>query len=146
MGPGHGTQNYREADVRSMPREKLIVLLYEKMMRDLEQAGDALVAGDSAFMVDRVSHSQQILTELLQALDPGQDESLAGNLASLYEFLIHQHHMFLADRDPARLEDCRRVITPLLEAWRKASATVDGTREVSTRAGESSSRLFSVSA
>jgi flagellar protein FliS len=142
----HGTQSYREADIRSMPRERLVVLLYEKMMRDLDQAVEAHETGDQSITVDRVSHSLQILTELLQALDPGHDEALAGNLASLYEYLIHRHRTYLADRNPAALSDCRRVLTPLMEAWREAALAAEGPVKNATRSDESSSRLFSVSA
>ena len=146
MTRAHGTQSYREVDVQSMPREKLVVLLYEKMTRDLELAVGAHESGDQATTVDRVSHSLQILTELLQALDPGQDEVLAGNLASLYEYLIHQHRSYLADRNPEALGDCQRVLSPLLEAWREAADAAECSAEPSTRSDELSSRLFSVSA
>ena len=146
MIAAHGTQNYREADVRSMPREKLVVLLYEKMIRDLDEATTAHANGNSAVSIDRVSHSLQILTELLQALDPSHDETLAGNLASLYEFMIHQHHRFLADRDGALLDDCQQVIKPLLNAWREAARTAEAPAEQTTRPDEASHRLFSVSA
>ena len=137
-------QEYREADVLSATPERLVVLLYDRMTLDLETAITAQRRGDATLAVDRVHHSQLIVTELAQALDPDRDAELAGNLAALYEYLVHEHRAFLADRDTDHLDDCLKVIRPLYESWRKVAAgSVDSSVKESP---ERPSHLFSVSA
>lgn len=135
---------YREADVMSATPERLVVLLYDRMIRDLETSIAAQREGDVVLAVDRVHHSQLIVTELAQALDPDRDPELAGNLASLYEYLVHEHRAFLADRNPAHLADCLKVIRPMHESWRKvAGGSVESPVKESS---ERPANLFSVSA
>lgn len=135
---------YREADVMSATPERLVVLLYDRMTRDLETAITAQQQGDAVLAVDRVHHSQLIVSELAQALDSDQDTELAGNLTALYEYLIHEHRAFLADRNTAHLDDCLKVIRPLYESWRTVAAgSVDSSVKESP---ERPSHLFSVSA
>ena len=57
---------YREADVMSATPERLVVLLYDRMIRDLETSIAAQREGDVVLAVDRVHHSQLIVTELAQ--------------------------------------------------------------------------------
>jgi flagellar protein FliS len=135
---------YREADVLSATPERLVVLFYERLVQDLEAARSAQKDGDAITAVDCVHHSQLILTELAQALDPRKDAELAANLGSLYEYLIHEHRAFLADRGVQHLDDCLTVIEPLLESWRQAAAGVTETTDRPEK--EHARTLFSVSA
>lgn len=137
-------QDYREADVLSATPERLVVLLYEKMVRDLGEARSAALDGDVAMAIDRAHHSQLIVSELAQALDSGPDPDLAADLSSLYDYLLHEHLAFMADRDVAHLDDCLRVIGPLADAWRDAAGAPP--EESPVRAVERSPHLFTVSA
>lgn len=152
MRDAAGQHHYREADARSATPEKLLVLLYDKLVRDLEEARRAHRAGDAARSVDRVHHARLIVTELAQALDPQQDPDLATDLASVYEFFLHETALYLADRDTTRLDHCLKVIGPLRAAWAEAADHVPGTApaagpEAETAANsERPANLFSVSA
>ncbi len=78
-----GVQKYLEADIQSVSREKLLVLLYEKMVSDLLEARRALLADDKIRMADRITHSQQIITELRSALDHSVGGEISQNLKPL---------------------------------------------------------------
>jgi flagellar protein FliS len=114
-----GIQSYREADIHSLAPEKLLVLLYEKMVHDLLEARQAMAAGDRVTLNDRLNHSQQIIAELHSALDHSVGGEIPANLENLYEYLFAEHLAARVDQDPRHVDNCLAVIKPLLEAWRQ---------------------------
>jgi flagellar protein FliS len=114
-----GVQRYLETDIQSISREKLLVLLYEKMVADLVEAHRAIGVRDRIRMADRVTHSQQIIAELHSALDHSLGGEIAANLESLYDYLFREHLAVLVDLEPEHLENCLAVLKPLLAAWRQ---------------------------
>lgn len=130
MYTNSGVQTYRETDINSMSREKMIVLLYEKIVSDLNEARVAIERGDRVKMTERVNHSQRIISELRNALDHSIGGQISRNLESLYDFLFHQHLELLVDQDPAHIDNSLRVIAPLLDAWRSVPV---GTGEQAAR-------------
>ncbi len=113
-----GVQAYRETDIQSMTREKMIVLLYEKLVSDLNEAKAATERGDRVAMTKRINHSQRIISELRNALDHSIGGDISRNLESLYDFMFHEHLEMMVDQETRHVDNCIRVITPLLDAWR----------------------------
>lgn len=130
MYTNSGVQAYRETDVHSMSREKVIVLLYEKIVGNLNEARAAIERGDRVAMTQRANHSQHIISELRNALDHSIGGDISRNLEALYDFMFHQHLELIVDQDVVHIENCLRVISPLLEAWR---AVPVGTGEQAAR-------------
>lgn len=136
-------QRYIEADIKSISPEKMLVLLYEKMAKDLLEARLAIAAHNRIRMADRVTHSQQIITELRNALDHDIGGEISRNLEALYDFMFVEHLEILVDQDPKHIDNCLTVLSPLLEAWRQIPP--GATDEAQVRDTQPSS-LFSVSA
>lgn len=113
---------YREADLGSMSPEKMVVALYERVLRDLEDARTALRDGDRPAANTTITHAQTIITELRNALDHEIGGEIAANLESLYGFVFQELLQTLADTDPVHLDNCTRVLTPLLDSWRQVPA------------------------
>ncbi|HPF70500.1 MAG TPA: flagellar protein FliS [Candidatus Krumholzibacteria bacterium] len=130
---GNGMQRYRETDIGTMSPEKIIVKLYERTVRDLEQAGDALAAGDRREVNRLVIHSQAIVGELRKALNHDVGGDVAANLESIYDWLFRQHLVLLTDPTPQLVADCVKVLAPLADAWRSV-ATGAGTRTLEAAA------------
>jgi len=114
-----GIQQYQQTDISSMSKEKMIVLLYEKVVTDLEGARRAIAKNDRLVMTQRINHSQRIISELRGALDHSIGGEISRNLEALYDFLFHEHLEILLDQDPQRIDNCLEVLQPLLDAWRK---------------------------
>lgn len=131
---GNGTQRYQETDIGTIAPAKIVVLLYERTVRDLEQARDALAAGNRTELNRLVVHSQAIIAELQRALDHEVGGEMAANLDALYDWLFRQHLTLLADPSAKLFDDCLKVLAPLLEAWR---ALPSGGRAMSGEAGAS---------
>jgi flagellar secretion chaperone FliS len=126
MYNNHGVQRYRETDINSMSKEKMIVLLYEKMQSDLVSAQKAIRSGDRVEMTKKINHSQRIVSELRGALDHSIGGEVSQNLESLYDFMFHEHLNVLVDQNEKHILNCLKVLDPLLEAWRKIpSGTAD---------------------
>ncbi len=130
MDYGQGVQRYLEADIQSVSREKLLVLLYEKMGADLLEARAAAQSGDRIAMADRITHSQMIIVELRNALDHDIGGEISHNLESLYDYLLTEHLEILLDQNPGHVDNCLAVLSPLLAAWREIP---DGTAEDARR-------------
>ena len=114
-----GVQTYRRTDINTMTKEKMIVLLYEKIIADLEEAGRAIAAGNRLNMTQRVNHSQRIVAELRNALDHKIGGDIAAQLDSIYDYMFHEHLELLVDQDPRHVRNCIDVLAPLLESWRQ---------------------------
>lgn len=130
MYNNHGVQRYRETDINSMSKEKMIVLLYEKMQSDLICAQKALRDDDRVEMTKKINHSQRIVSELRSALDHSIGGEVAQNLDNLYDFMFHQHLEVLVDLNEVHIVNCLRVIEPLVQAWRQIP---NGTAEKALR-------------
>ncbi len=116
MSSERNIRAYRETDLHTMSREKLIVMLYRKMLDHLEIAAVRAV-DDRAEMNRRLGLTQHIVTELRAALDHTIAGEIAANLSALYEYVFHEMLTMQLDRDPIHARNCITVLTPLYEAW-----------------------------
>ena len=119
MYSNHGVQRYRETDISSMSSEKMIVLLYERLVTDLESARKALLEKNRSEFAKQINHSQRIISELRGALDHSIGGEISQNLESLYSFMFHEQLELLLDHKVDHIDNCLKVISPLLEAWRQ---------------------------
>ena len=123
---------YRETDLQTMGKEKLIVLLYRKTIEHLDRAAE-VAATDRLEMSRRLSLAQRIVTEMRGALDHAIGGEIAANLDSLYGFVFNEILGMQVDRDPVHADNCRRVLQPLLNAWSEIPAGT-GNRELTVEA------------
>lgn len=133
-------QAYRETDLQTMGKERLIVLLYRKTLEHLAKAED-VAADDRVEMSRRLNLAQRIVSELRGALDHAVGGEIATNLDSLYGFVFNEILAMQVDRDAIHVANCREVLQPLLNAWseipagsanRELSAS-DGTKPASSQ-------------
>lgn len=115
-------QQYRRDDLGSMTPERLVVALYERMLRDLEDARTDLAAGGGPALNNRVLGIQSVITELRNALDHEIGGELARNLDAIYDYVFQELLLVIVERDASHLDDCTAVLEPLLEAWRAVPA------------------------
>jgi flagellar protein FliS len=119
MYGNQGIRAYRETAVTSMGEEKMVVLLYEKMLEHFHAAEDAARAKQRPEMTRRLGLAQRIVVELRNALDHDIGGDIALNLNSLYDYVFREILSMIVDHEPRHAVDCRRVLEPLLESWRQ---------------------------
>lgn len=121
----------RTADVRNAyasdkvvtTPERLITMLYDRLARDLVGAEAALERRDVQTAHQMLVHAQEIVFELLSALDVKAWDG-APALASLYTWLLNQLAQANLRKDVAIVTECRSLVEPLAEAWHVAASEV----------------------
>lgn len=109
---------FREAS-EAMTPARMVVLLYERLLRDIDDARTDLAAGDRYRAHTALLHAQEIITELDAALDPDVWPE-ATQLSQLYRYLHARLVEANVEQNPAPLEECRGLVEPLVETWREA--------------------------
>lgn len=114
---------YVDDAVATASPAKLLTLLYDTLARDLQQAEEAIVAGDIETVNHRLGRAQDIVAELRSSLDTTAWEG-GPALASLYAHLLTELISANVNKDAAKVADCRRIVEPLRAAWHEAAAAV----------------------
>lgn len=108
---------YTAASLTTASPQKLIVLLYERLVLDLTRAEDDIRSGRSPH--EQLVHAQDIVMELLGSLKPELWSGAAG-LGNVYTYLYTQLVTANVRRDADLVVTCRELVEPLLDAWRQA--------------------------
>ncbi len=109
------TDRFR-ADEAAVPPARLLVLLYDRLARDLDDAEVSIRTGDHAGARIALLHAQDIVSELESALDPSV-WTAAVELSSIYVYLQGRLVNANIHRDLDSVAECRAAIDPLREAW-----------------------------
>jgi flagellar secretion chaperone FliS len=103
---------------------RLVVMLYDRLLLDLNQAEGHLRSGNRSSAADRLIHAQEIVLELRASLETDIWTGATG-LARLYGFVTTELIKANIRGDADGVTSCRLLIEPLAEAWRDAAhATV----------------------
>ena len=116
-------QAYVRDAVETVSPGRLVVMLYDRLSRDLGLASDAVAAGDVAAAHEQLVHAQEIVVELLSALDT-KVWPPAARLADIYRYVLEQLVTANVHKDRDRIDAARQVIEPLRAAWREVSGAV----------------------
>ncbi|MFS0892953.1 flagellar export chaperone FliS [Microbacterium sp. 179-I 3D3 NHS] len=115
-------QRYREDAILSAPPERLVTMLYDRLLLDIERGESAQRAGQWAEANAQLQHAQAIVSELSSSLT--DDWNGSAGLRSLYVFLTQTLIGANIGRDPERTRACRDIVAPLRDAWYGAAHAV----------------------
>ena len=93
-----------QSDGKTVSPERLLVMLYERLGRDLADAAVAIVDGDAERRHSCLVHAQEIVEELAYAVRPDVWQSGEGLLA-LYEYVLELLVKANINSDRAALTD-----------------------------------------
>ena len=115
-------QRYATSAVSTASPARLLVMLYERLLRDLASAEQSLTDRDHARANDALQHAQQIVLELRTSLDT---TAWSGGpaLASLYTYLHGELVSANLEKNAQRVVACRDIVEPLHAAWELAGRT-----------------------
>lgn len=99
---------------------RLLVMLYDRLVLDLQRASEAQRAGDHPAASRQLIHAQEIVLELNSSLRLDVWDG-ANQLASIYGFLHTELVRANVERNVEITESCLGIITPLADAWRQAA-------------------------
>ena len=112
---------YRDHAITTASPAKLVVLVFERLVLDLDRAIAAFDTNQSPH--EHLVHAQELLTALLDALDTDAWEH-APQLANIY-LTIHQNLITAnIEKNPTLIRDNLDIITELTQAWTQAETQV----------------------
>jgi len=95
----------------------LIVRCYDALIRDFQDAKGAYAEGHEDFLMDRIRHAQDILTELLIGLDYERGGEIAANLGRIYNYMLRELIALRTSQAQETLERMISMAADLREAW-----------------------------
>ncbi len=118
---------YRETSIKTAGQGRLIVLLYDEAIKQIDKAVSALDSGTKQY--DKVNkaiiRAQEIITELSASLDFEKGKDIASNLFSLYVYFNQQLMAANLDKDSKPLKPVRNMLFELRSAWKQIESTKD---------------------
>lgn len=111
---------YSSDNLSTASPARLLVMLYDRLVRDLVTAEQATRAGQFAVTTSELVHAQAIVLELRTSLDLDVWDGAAG-LAALYTYLYSELVAASTKKDADKIVACRQLVEPLRDAWREAA-------------------------
>lgn len=109
-----------ESGVMSASPHKLIVMLFDGAVAAIRAARIHIEAGNTAEKGKAISKALDIVNNgLAAALDAEQGGEVAGNLASLYDYIARQLLAANLRNDVTKLDEAERLLNDIASAWRE---------------------------
>jgi len=99
---------------------RLLTMLYDRLVLDVERAEVALRTGQLIEGTRQLAHAEDIVAELISSLDTDAWDGGPG-LMSLYTYLHSELLGASLSGSAERVAACRELIVPLRDAWREAA-------------------------
>lgn len=117
----HLRNRYAREAVTTASPAKLVTLLYDRLLKDLNDAEAGLGARDIQATHNALTHAQDILWEFHSTLDTSVWQE-GENLKRIYEWAIEMLINANVEKNLQRVVDVREVLEPLAEAWHQVAA------------------------
>jgi flagellar biosynthetic protein FliS len=115
-------QAFSDAAISTVSPSRIVVMCFERIDRDLAGCIEALGRADIAAANELSCHAQDIVTELLGALDQDAWEH-AGTLAGLYTWALTTLVSANVKLDAAAVAEVRGVLAEIATGFSEASLT-----------------------
>ncbi len=110
---------YKETSVRTASGGKMIVMLYDEALRQIERAVKAI--DEESRKYDEINNAilkaQDIITELMVSLDFEKGGDIAPSLFGLYRYFNDQLMEGNLNKDTRPLRSVQTMLTDLRSAW-----------------------------
>jgi flagellar protein FliS len=104
---------------------RLVATFYDEAIAALEDAIEAIAAGDIERRFNSVVVATGLIAELAKALDEEAGGEIAQNLGQLYIFIMTQLPLININNDPNPARNAIRLLTPLRDAWDELDSRLD---------------------
>lgn len=111
---------YVTSAVETVGPARLLTMLYDRMLLDVDRGVEALQAGDRMQGSSHLQHAQEIVAELMVSLQPDGWEG-GEQLMAIYRYLLTELIGAGAHGDADRARACRDLVLPLADAWHAAA-------------------------
>lgn len=108
---------YTQAQVTSVDREQLLLLVLDGGLTFLRRARAGLAGGNLPEYGENLRRAQAIISELLSTLDHQAGGQIASDLARLYEFMLFHLTEGNAKKSVQHIDDVLRVFQTIADAY-----------------------------
>jgi len=110
---------YKETQIKTANQGKLIVMLYDGAIKNLNLAIDTLAKKHHSYDAasNAIVKTQDIVAELMVSLDFEKGGEIARNLFSLYTFINNQLLNANLKKEVEPLEQIKKMLMELRDAW-----------------------------
>lgn len=108
---------YRRDAVLALPREELLLKIYDALLLRITEAERLVGAGERAAAGKAISKAFDIVTALREALDPATGAACVPHLDRLYRTVSAWLLEANLTQAPALLQSSRKVVGTLKEGW-----------------------------
>ena len=115
-------RSYQKVHLESASPARLLDELYERLLRDLAGAAEAIGARDAAKKGETINHALAIVNELRRALDHRAAPELTAQLEGLYGFMVARLTRANVAWDGTALAEVPPLVVTLRDAFRAAAA------------------------
>lgn len=110
-----------ENSVSTASPAKLLVMLFDRLVLDLQRGELAIAEGDRQAVSEHVTHAQDIVAELASSLDVSAWPA-GEQLHAVYMYLLRELVRANVNHDAEALRGCIEMVEPLRDAWRTAAS------------------------
>lgn len=109
--------HYKRQDIQTASPGKLLVMLYDGAVKNLDLAKSAYEQNDYESKVQAIGKCRAIVLELIGALDFEKGGEIAKNLQSLYAYTLRRLGDADMKKDRQALIESRSILANLRDAW-----------------------------
>jgi flagellar protein FliS len=130
-------KTYKETQIKTATQGKLILMLYDGAIRNLNSALENMKQEHRAYDVTNnyLVKTQDIITELMVSLDFEKGGEIAKNLFNLYVFMNRQLLEGNISKDQQPLLEVRKLLTDLRAVWAEVVTKKGVTKSVGAAGG-----------
>jgi len=122
-------ESYFVTEVMTATPQKLQLMLIEAAIRSAERARHQWQAEEYEQACESLIHAQQIVGELLAALDRKMDPELVKKVAAIYLFVLRSLMEANGPRDEKKLSDAIQVLQVERETWQMLCQQLGSARQ-----------------
>ena len=113
-------KQYIRDEIKSATPQKLILLLYDGAIKNLEDSKLYIEKEDQFDFTQSIAKAEQIIAELIGALKSNTAPELVANLSRLYEFMYQNLVNAHLERSVEKIDQVISLMRGLRESWAEA--------------------------
>ena len=117
---------YSTDAILSAPPARLLTMLYDRLLLDLNRAQFAQENASWSVAADNLLHAQAIVVELASTLKTDAWDG-AENLLGIYDYAMQAMIGANIHRDVERTRECIALLEPMRQAWHEAASQLPHT-------------------
>ena len=118
----NGVQSYRKTNITTSDPVRLVIMCYEGVIENLKLAKEKIKENDHEKKAKAITKAQDIIEELMCSLDFEKGGEIAGNLESLYNYMLRRILQGDLNKDVRTIDEVIGIFSDLLSAWQAVAA------------------------